>query len=73
MPDATPPAPGPGPMVATETWLTTSRVVACDGGNGVLGHPRVYLRIPDGAMQTFCPYCSRIYLLEPGADHGSGH
>lgn len=70
---ATLPDPSPAPMMPSETLMTSSRVVACDGGNGVLGHPRVYLRIPDDARQTVCPYCSRIYVLEPGAGHDSGH
>ena len=58
-----------------ETVTVQSRVVACDGGDGPLGHPRVWLHIADD--QTFCPYCSRIYRLAPGrltsgagADHG---
>ena len=42
-----------------------SRTVPCDGGDGALGHPRVWLRIP--GQQTFCPYCSRVYVLNPGA------
>ncbi len=57
----------------TETIPVHDRVVACDGGNGVLGHPRVFLRIPDGARQTLCPYCSRLYVLQAGAGHASGH
>ena len=48
-----------------------SRVVACDGGAGPLGHPRVWLRIVEA--QTFCPYCSRIFVLAPGAHDDSGH
>ncbi len=56
-----------------ETLLASSRVVACDGGDGPLGHPRVWLRI-EGA-QTFCPYCSRLYVLDPQAQEtgDSGH
>ena len=43
--------------------------VACDGGGGVLGHPKVYLEMGD---QTYveCPYCDRRFVLAPGA---SGH
>jgi uncharacterized Zn-finger protein len=44
--------------------------VACDGGDGPLGHPRVWLRIV--GTQTFCPYCSRVYVLNAGASD-SGH
>jgi uncharacterized Zn-finger protein len=39
-------------------------VVACDGGDGPLGHPRVWLRIEH--QQHFCPYCSRLFVLKPG-------
>lgn len=55
----------------TETIHVDERVVACDGGVGGLGHPRVWLRIVH--QQTYCPYCSRIYVLNPGAGHDDGH
>ena len=55
----------------TEIIHVDSRTVACDGGDGALGHPRVFLRIAD--EQVMCPYCSRLYILNPGADHDSGH
>jgi uncharacterized Zn-finger protein len=58
-------------VTPTETIHVDSRTVACDGGDGALGHPRVFLRIPD--EQVMCPYCSRLYVLNPGADHASGH
>ena len=35
----------PGGPVPTETIHVDDRVVACDGGDGALGHPRVWLRI----------------------------
>jgi uncharacterized Zn-finger protein len=53
-----------------ETIHVDDRVVACDGGDGPLGHPRVWLRIVN--TQTFCPYCSRVYVLNAGASD-SGH
>ncbi len=60
----------PHPQVGTpETIIVDSRTVACDGGTGPLGHPRVWLHIDD--VQTFCPYCSRIFVLsEDAADDG---
>jgi uncharacterized Zn-finger protein len=64
----------PDPVAAvtpTETIHVDVRVVACDGGGGALGHPRVWLRIVD--TQTMCPYCSRLYVLNPGAGNGHGH
>ena len=55
----------------TETIHVDTRVVACDGGDGPLGHPRVWLRIVE--RQTYCPYCSRIYVLNEGAREAGGH
>ena len=58
MPDGTAtPAP-------TEIIHVDDRTVACDGGDGALGHPRVFLRI--AGNEVMCPYCSRLYVLEPG-------
>ena len=55
-----PPAPQPPETVEVET-----RTVACDGGNGPLGHPRVWLNLgADGKIE--CPYCDRLFALKPG-------
>jgi uncharacterized Zn-finger protein len=43
--------------------------IACDGGNGALGHPRVYLTIAK-AGQIDCPYCGRRFVLKEGAKAG---
>ncbi len=58
-------------VTPTEIIHVDTRTVACDGGDGALGHPRVFLRIP--GEQVMCPYCSRLYVLNPGAGHDSGH
>jgi uncharacterized Zn-finger protein len=58
-------------VTPTEIINVDTRTVACDGGDGALGHPRVFLRIP--GEQVMCPYCSRLYVLNPGAGHDSGH
>lgn len=55
----------------TETIYVNDPVVACDGGEGALGHPRVFLRIED--REVMCPYCSRLYILNEGAGSGHGH
>jgi uncharacterized Zn-finger protein len=68
MPDGNP---TPPLLNATETIHVDERTVACDGGDGALGHPRVFLRIE--AQQVMCPYCSRLYVLNAGAGHDSGH
>ena len=53
-----------------ETIEVTDHTVACDGGDGALGHPRVFLEIPEEAHKVVCPYCSRTYVLvEPAEDH----
>lgn len=49
-----------------ETIIIDTRVVACDGGDGTLGHPRVYLSL-EGHGQVECPYCDRLYIFEDPA------
>lgn len=45
--------------------------VACDGGGGPLGHPRVYLTLSkEGEIE--CPYCSRRFVLKQGARAAAG-
>ena len=47
-------------------------VVACNGGGGALGHPRVFLNLEtDGAID--CPYCDRRFVLKAGAKQAGGH
>lgn len=47
--------------------VTTTRV-ACDGGGGALGHPRVWLQIDPATRLVECGYCDRRYVLKPGAE-----
>jgi uncharacterized Zn-finger protein len=48
-------------MSPFETIETDQMVVACNGGGGPLGHPRVYLNLaPLGRIE--CPYCSRLFV-----------
>ncbi len=61
----------PDGATPTEILHVDDRTVACDGGGGVLGHPRVFLRIAE--REAVCPYCSRLYVLNEGAGHGAGH
>jgi uncharacterized Zn-finger protein len=37
-------------------------IVSCDGGDGALGHPLVWLHM-DGNGQVDCPYCDRRFVL----------
>lgn len=48
-----------------ETIEISHEEIACDGGGGALGHPRVYLHIDtDKGDSITCPYCSRTYVLK---------
>ena len=47
-------------------------VVSCDGGDGALGHPRVWLNM-EGQGYVDCPYCDRRFVLKPGVAAAGGH
>ena len=48
--------------------------VACDGGGGGLGHPKVFLQIDEEKGRIVCPYCSRTYVLrQSGRRKASSH
>ncbi len=55
-----------------ETIVVARRVVACDGGDGALGHPRVFLNMGD-RRSIDCPYCGRHYILKEGAVAHAAH
>ena len=42
---------------APEIKIVDSHRIACDGGEGPLGHPRVWLQIPDDKGWVECGYC----------------
>jgi len=53
-------------MQPIETIEVETPTVGCDGGDGPLGHPRVYLDLAEtGSVE--CPYCSRHFVLKAGA------
>lgn len=41
--------------------------VACNGGNEVLGHPRVYYRFDTGQPKVVCGYCDREFIKDEAA------
>jgi uncharacterized Zn-finger protein len=59
-------------MQAVETIEVEKSKIACDGGKGALGHPRVFLNMGDKG-QVECPYCSKNYVLKAGAKASNGH
>jgi uncharacterized Zn-finger protein len=56
---------------APEVIAVEETRVACDGGGGALGHPKVYLEMGDEGFVE-CPYCDRRYVLKPGPKSGMG-
>jgi len=47
---------------APETEVVDSWRVACDGGEGPLGHPRVWLHIPEDRGWVECGYCDKKFV-----------
>jgi uncharacterized Zn-finger protein len=58
-------------MAPFETIYIGETVAVCDGGEGPLGHPRVYLNLgPSGKIE--CPYCSRLFVNRAAAAAAAG-
>ena len=47
-----------------EIYYIDGDAAACDGGSGVMGHPRVYLALDQNGRAT-CPYCGRVFVHDP--------
>jgi len=66
------------PVEAPEIVETEQTRVACDGGGGALGHPKVFLEM-GGENFVECPYCDKRFVLKAGSSshmtsaHGTGH
>lgn len=56
---------GPAP----EVIAVHNHRIACDGGGGALGHPRVWLEMGERPYVE-CPYCDRRFVRATDADHG---
>jgi len=52
-------------MSAPEVIEVEKKRVACDGGGGALGHPKIYLEM-GAANEIVCPYCSRRFVFKEG-------
>ncbi|MBM9593620.1 zinc-finger domain-containing protein [Roseitranquillus sediminis] len=55
---------------APESEVVSSWRVACDGGDGALGHPRVWLQIPEELGWVECGYCDKRYIHESAVTPG---
>jgi uncharacterized Zn-finger protein len=53
---------------APETETVTTSRVACDGGEGALGHPRVWLTVDSTRGFVECPYCDKKFILAEETD-----
>ena len=68
MPDGATPTTHPS-VTPTEIIHVDDRTVACDGGDGPLGPSEGFPA--DRGEEVVCPYCSRLYVLNPGAGHAA--
>jgi uncharacterized Zn-finger protein len=53
---------------APETRIVTACRISCDGGEGALGHPRVWLQIPPEQGWVECPYCDARFVHRDHAE-----
>lgn len=51
---------------APETEIVATPRISCDGGGGALGHPRVWLQIPEATGFVECGYCDKKFILKGG-------
>ena len=65
------PAPQRADWGVPETEIVSRTHIACDGGEGALGHPRVWLQIDDSVGWVECGYCDKRFILE-GHDDQTG-
>lgn len=47
---------------APQTVIVEKYRVSCDGGEGALGHPRIWLQIPNEHGWVECPYCDTKFV-----------
>ena len=55
-------------MPAPETEIVSNMRVCCDGGEGALGHPRVWLSLSHDTGMVECPYCDKRFVHRDFAD-----
>lgn len=60
------------PPPPPDTILVEQTRVACDGGGGALGHPKVYMEMGDENFVE-CGYCDRRFQLSDKALKARAH
>lgn len=58
------------PADTPEIIKVTEHRIACDGGGGALGHPKVWLEMGQGTVVE-CPYCDRRFVLVDASELAS--
>ncbi len=53
---------------APETEVVTTWRVSCDGGEGSLGHPRVWLSLDRESGEVECGYCDKKFVHSSKSD-----
>lgn len=53
-----------------ETEVVSAWRVSCDGGEGALGHPRVWLSLDRDTGDVVCGYCDKRFVHESVAAKG---
>ena len=56
----------PNSAQPVETIYVDNHRVACDGGGGSLGHPKVWYEMGDEG-KVECLYCGRVYISKDRA------
>ncbi|MDP7242501.1 MAG: zinc-finger domain-containing protein [Rhodospirillales bacterium] len=59
-------------MDSQQPIAVTTRTISCDGGDGPLGHPAVYLNFGE-KTEIVCPYCSCTFVIAEDANPAAGH
>jgi uncharacterized Zn-finger protein len=60
-------------MQPAEIQYVDDHHIACDGGGGALGHPKIYLHIKDDTGKIDCPYCGRNFVYRAAYGKKSAH
>ncbi|MEL6203810.1 MAG: zinc-finger domain-containing protein [Pseudomonadota bacterium] len=53
---------GPHAPAPPEVIVVNTMRISCDGGEGALGHPRVWLSISPSTGCVECGYCDRKFI-----------
>lgn len=60
-------------MQPPETIEVDTPRIACDGGGGPLGHPKVWYTLTNAERQVVCGYCGRRFVLKAGVAAAEAH